>query len=105
MSLATYLSEAKLEKIEGRQLILSYPKSLSFHKEAIDTIKNIQFIQQAILKYLGIELRLKFILQENSSLSAEGQNNNSDEQVPLEEDNDFVNELLDTFNANFYNEG
>jgi hypothetical protein len=85
MSVATYLSEGQPSKIQGSVLTVSFPKSHSLHKEALETKDNRALIEKGIAELLNANLKVNFILSEETR-----QRNN-------EEGHAFIKSTLDMF--------
>lgn len=62
MSVATYLSEGELTKVQGNMLTVAFPESCSLHKESLDKKENKAMIEKAASELCNTDLRLNFIL-------------------------------------------
>ena len=62
MSMATYLREGTLESVKGNILLVSFPRDLSFHKEALDKKDNKSTLERHLLEKFGVVLRINFRL-------------------------------------------
>ena len=62
MSMATYLKEGTLEAKEGNVLTVSFPRDLSFHKEALEKKDTKSLLEKHLLERFGTGMRLSFRL-------------------------------------------
>ena len=62
MSVATYLGESKVLRVEGRIIIIGFPKNLSFHKESLEKRETKQFVEDMLMAKLNKKLGIKYIL-------------------------------------------
>ncbi len=115
MAVASHLSFGRASASSGKQIFISFPVRDKFHKEILESDKTSKFIEDNIGLAINKKVRVKFNLeegQENCSLADKkdqidqkniseadkGVNNSSDEE------NIFLNELLDTFDGKFHND-
>ena len=100
VSLASYLSKAKLHSLEGRILKLSFPRDRSFNKEIVEEIKNIKCIEHYLDKYVGYNIGIRCFITDTSGVDKK------EEQESVlegdEEENNIINDLLDTFGGNIH---
>ncbi len=101
MSLASYLGEASLVSFEKGTLKLGFEKRFSFHKEIVESAKNLKSISDYLARYLKLNVGIKCVLLENSAASSPAKQSIKQGQV-ADEDNDFINELLDTFDGKLH---
>ncbi|MCX5706239.1 MAG: DNA polymerase III subunit gamma/tau [Candidatus Omnitrophica bacterium] len=66
MSVATYLNEGEPFKLQGNLLTISFPKSHSLHKEALERRENREIIEKSLAEALSANLRISFILSTES---------------------------------------
>ncbi|MDD4900004.1 MAG: DNA polymerase III subunit gamma/tau, partial [Candidatus Omnitrophica bacterium] len=72
MSVATYLNEGALVKIEKNILTIAFPKNYSLHKESLETRENRAMIERTVSELSNCNLKVNFILsQEAASKDAE----------------------------------
>jgi len=92
MSVSTYLSAGEPLNLKGNQLIISFPKSNSLHKETLEAKENKEIIEQGLFEALNTRLRVSFIL--------------SSETKPQEAESagNFVQSILDTFHGRLIKE-
>ena len=92
MSVSTYLSEGEPINLKGNQLIVSFAKSHSLHKETLEGRENKEIIEQGLHEALNARLRVSFIL--------------SAETKPREAEDSgtFVQSILDTFHGRLIKE-
>ena len=62
MSIASYLQEGAPISVESDTVIVGFPKSCKFHKEAIDSPESRKVIEEAMRFEVGRDLRVKFVL-------------------------------------------
>jgi len=99
VSLASYLSEAKLHSLEGRILKLSFPKERSFNKEIVEEVKNIKYIEHYLDRYIGHNIGIRcFIADKPNVAKKETQDSTSKDG----EEDSIINELLDTFGGSIH---
>ena len=78
-----------------------------FHKEIVESVKNLKFIEDAISKILNKKIGIKFVLSDKITPKAIGitQLNGAsprDEANSSGQPNEFINELMDTFGGQFH---
>ncbi|MCF7874219.1 MAG: DNA polymerase III subunit gamma/tau [Candidatus Omnitrophica bacterium] len=107
MAVASHLSLGKPSSSSGKQVFIAFSAKDKFHKEALDDERNRKFIEDVIEKAIGKEVRIKFKIidtggaksfKEKKDLVQKDQG--SQEKI---EDN-FLNELLDTFDGKFHSD-
>ncbi|MBI4313724.1 MAG: DNA polymerase III subunit gamma/tau [Candidatus Omnitrophica bacterium] len=79
MSTASYLLEAQPTNFSGGKLVLGFPKTFGFHKDAVDCTDHRTLIEEAFLQISGIKARVTVEISE--ALEA-GQNSISFEDEP-----------------------
>jgi len=85
MSLASYLNEGNLVKVENNVITVAFPKDYSLHKESLESKDNKVIIEKLISELFdNVKLRLNFILTKETA-----QKNN--------EDNPLIRSALDMF--------
>jgi DNA polymerase-3 subunit gamma/tau len=62
MSVATYLNEGELVKLERNILTVAFAKNYSLHKETLEKKENKEIIEKNICGLLNANLRVNFIL-------------------------------------------
>ncbi len=62
MSVSTYLSAGEPSHLKGNMLTVSFPKSHSLHKEALEGRENKEIIENSLFEALNTRLRVSFIL-------------------------------------------
>lgn len=125
-SISAYLSEGSLVSLDSGMLKLAFTKRHKFHKEVLESKKNIEYICEYIANKLGKRIGLKFIIVEDNEIKKEiskdssifqksndekrlensslNQTNTATMQQQKDADNDFINELLDTFEGSIHTE-
>jgi DNA polymerase-3 subunit gamma/tau len=84
MSVATFLSEGTPLKLENNVLTVSFPKSYSLHKEALEKKENKALIEKTFSELLSANIKINFTL--------------SSEEGPRAE-HPFIKTALEAFNA------
>ena len=102
VSLASYLKEASLHSFEGRILTLSFSSRHSFYKEAVESLKNTKFIENCLADAFGCRLGIRCILLRDKD---NPKDTKKTELIKETEDENFINELLDTFGGNIHTDG
>ncbi|OPX28182.1 MAG: hypothetical protein B1H08_06385 [Candidatus Omnitrophica bacterium 4484_171] len=100
VSLASYLSEAKLYSFEGRMLKLAFSRERSFNKEIVEEVKNIKYIESYLDKYIGYNIGIKCFVTDKPGINKKEKEGSA--SPGGEEDSSIINELLDTFGGNIH---
>jgi DNA polymerase-3 subunit gamma/tau len=111
-AIASHLSLAQPTASAGSMIKIAFAKKNYFHKEIVESNKNIKFIEEVISKFVNKQVGIKFILAENvqsplqngSKTEVRARNLEVDTQ-PKETgsgDKDFMNDLLDTFGGSYH---
>ena len=121
-ALASHLSFAQPVSSRGSLITIAFSSRDHFHKECVESDKNLKFIEDAISKFINIAIGIKFALQDlpdgHSPVAFSGSNDNKVEKIDKTEDTSkrektkdesveddtFLNELLDTFGGKFHND-
>jgi len=120
-ALASHLSFAQPVSSQGRCVTIAFSPADYFHKESVESAKNVKFIEGAISHFISQSPGVKFILKDlpqrfkpSPSLdSAPKASQNTEtglaERVKPQEgisggDDGFLNDLLDTFGGKFHSE-
>jgi len=67
MSVATYLNEGVLVKIEKNILTIAFPKNYSLHKESLEVRENREMIEKTVSQLSNCSLRVNFILSQEAA--------------------------------------
>ncbi|MDD5595618.1 MAG: DNA polymerase III subunit gamma/tau [Candidatus Omnitrophica bacterium] len=67
MSVATYLNEGVLVKIEKNILTIAFPKNYSLHKESLETRENREIIEKTVSELSNCNLKVNFILSQEAA--------------------------------------
>jgi len=102
MSLSTYLGEAMPHSVVGGVLKIAFPNRFSFHKGIVEQTKDRKFIEDFLVKHLGKNLGIAFILVEDKEVPDIDKPKDRGNKSNVQEDNEFINELLDTFNGKLH---
>jgi DNA polymerase-3 subunit gamma/tau len=62
-----YLSEGSLEKVKNNVLTVSFPRSLSFHKESLETSINKVVLEKSFADTFGARVKVMLILSEHEA--------------------------------------
>lgn len=115
-ALATHLSYAQPFSSRGRVVTIVFSSKDSFHKEIVEVSKNLIAIEEIVSNFMsrsvGIKFTIKDLPRQNSGIEnaqpfeAEANQPTLEETKKetlktKEEDNDFLNDLLDTFSGKF----
>lgn len=92
MSVATYLNEGNLIKVEDNILTISFPKNYSLHKESLEKKENKELIESLFSKMSNSVVRVKFILSSDVVKNDSGPNN------------PFIKSVMDTFKGRIIKE-
>lgn len=100
-AIASHLAYARLIGFNGKVIVIAFDKKDSFHKEVVESIKNLQSIESYVSQYLGKSVGIKFVedvdsLSKKEEVKVKEESNN--------ENNGFIHELLDTFGGNLHTE-
>lgn len=74
MSAATYLNEGEPVKMQGNLITVSFPKNYSLHKESLEGKDNKAIIEKSVSELFQTNLRLNFILSQESKQEDTNQN-------------------------------
>lgn len=110
MAVASHLSFGWAASSLGRQVFIAFSKKDKFHKEALDSEKTRTFIENKIKTAINKEVRVKFKIEDIAPDQAPNPKKDSFHEGgegvnQAEEDNNFLNELLDTFEGKFHSDG
>lgn len=104
ISIAHYLQEGYPVAINGRTVVIGFPKELKFHKEVLEGTDNRKMIEEAIRAKLNLEVKVEFRLEESSAKAAgspvDGAAGAEDEVLEMETKSDsdpIVNTALEMF--------
>jgi DNA polymerase-3 subunit gamma/tau len=112
VAIASHLSYAQPVSSTGKVIRIGFNRKDSFHKEIVEQSKNLAFIEGIILKVIGKSVRVKFIISDNfapltpeaASDTTESSSDNQPQQAVTEDDDSFINDLLDTFGGKIHTE-
>jgi DNA polymerase-3 subunit gamma/tau len=71
MSVATFLNEGTPLKLEKNVLTVSFPKSYSLHKEALERKENKSLIEKTFSELLSADIRINFMLSKEDAPATE----------------------------------
>ncbi|MFH1503898.1 MAG: DNA polymerase III subunit gamma/tau [Candidatus Omnitrophota bacterium] len=120
-ALASHLSFAQPISSRSSRVNVAFSPKNSFHKESVEGVKKIEFIEEIVSKIMERKIRIKIILKElpkqvlsgfvneqeavPETQSNEASKKDNSASGPIsQEDDSFLNELLDTFDGRFQNE-
>lgn len=120
VALASHLSFAQPVSSQGRCVTIAFSPTDYFHKESVESAKNVKFIEAAIAQFISQSPGVKFVLKdlprrpsfesspEAPQVSSQEKVNPSNKPGPQEGisggDDSFLNDLLDTFGGKFHSE-
>jgi len=111
-ALASHFSFGRPFFSQGNLVTIAFAPQDSFHKESVEVAKNLKLIEEVISKFISKEVRIKFLI-DNSIESTSGQLTEKDKEAKKKskevkkdanEEDSFLNEILDTFDARFHND-
>jgi DNA polymerase-3 subunit gamma/tau len=101
-AIASHLSFGFVYDYKENFIEIAFYKKNSFHKEIVGSNKNLKFIQETISKFIGKKVVIKFILIENQEEQVTEEK--KEEEEAIRKENEFINELLDTFKGKIHTE-
>ena len=93
ISVATYLNEGEVLKLEKNILTIAFPKNYSLHKESLERKENKALIEKTVSESLNSPLRIHFVLTAERAHSEEGS------------DHPLIKSVLQTFHGRVIKEG
>lgn len=112
MAVASHLSFGKPTSSLGKKVFITFPERDKFHKEALENDKNRKFVEDSVETIINKEVRIKFRVDKTAKKDSAKVNKDSKDHLEEKkevsenqriEDN-FLNELLDTFDGKFHND-
>ncbi|MCF7908557.1 MAG: DNA polymerase III subunit gamma/tau [Candidatus Omnitrophica bacterium] len=120
-AIASHLTFAQPISSKGRCVTIAFSPADYFHKEIVESAKNVKFIEAAIAHFISQSPGVKFILRdlpdrpkiksapdlaesENSKQNTDGSEKAKPSQAVSGDDDAFLNNLLDTFDGKFHSE-
>ena len=118
-ALASHLSFAQPVSSRGSLVTIAFSPQDYFHKESVESDKNLKFIEEVVSKLINKTIGIKFGLQDlpqqpssvtfqdsEAAKKKEAEANSKQEKSKKEatEDDTFLNELLDTFGGKFHSD-
>jgi len=65
ISIAHYLQEGYPVAIEGKTVVIGFPKELRFHKEVLEETDNRKMVEEAVRAKLNLDVKIEFRLEES----------------------------------------
>ncbi|MEI6863040.1 MAG: hypothetical protein WCK38_01385, partial [Candidatus Omnitrophota bacterium] len=65
ISIAHYLQEGYPVAIEGKTVVIGFPKELRFHKEVLEATDNRKMVEEAVRAKLNLDVKIEFRLEES----------------------------------------
>jgi DNA polymerase III subunit gamma/tau len=103
-AIASHIALATPVSSRGKVVTVGFSRKDYFHKEIVESSKNIKFIEGVAEKIIGRPIGIKFILLDNLGTSVAPVQKISTTPTPadvpaedIEKSNDFLNDLMDTF--------
>ena len=103
ISAASYLQEGYPVSLEGRTLMLGFPKELKFHKEVLESAENRALIEEALKDVVKADLKVTFTIVEpvrpKGGLGRDMESSGYDERGPgaTPEAEPLINDALQIF--------
>jgi len=118
VALASHLAFAQPVSSRGSLAVIAFYPQDHFHKESVESSKNIKFIEESISKIANMTVGIKVVLQKlpdrasSVAFDAAERAGKKNSDVSLKEDSNkkvvdddgFLNELLDTFGGKFHSD-
>lgn len=107
VALASHLSFGQPIASKGSLIVIAFPAKDYFHKETVESAKNTKCIEEAMSALMDKAVGAQFVLKDTGpanlqSLPESNQQNQPPADVASDdEDNNFINNLLDTFGGKF----
>ncbi|MBU1133982.1 MAG: hypothetical protein KJ569_03605, partial [Candidatus Omnitrophica bacterium] len=111
-AIASHLLFAQPFSSQDSLVKIAYSKKDYFHKEIVEDSKNLKVIEDAVSKFMNKKIGIKFIFVEGipaisqNSFKQEAVNNTEAEDnfQELDQDNEFIDGLIDTFRGSIHAE-
>ncbi|MDD3295782.1 MAG: DNA polymerase III subunit gamma/tau [Candidatus Omnitrophica bacterium] len=111
-AIASHLHFSQPVSSRGCVVTIGFLPANYFHKEIVETAKNVQFIEEAMSKIMEKKVGVKFELKDTLGDSRQTDFPQEAEEKPIPEeskahsegDDEFLNDLLDTFGGKFQTE-
>ena len=113
-AIASHLSFGQPVFSQGKVINIGFPQEDYFHKEVVESSKNLKFVEEMISRFLDKPVGVKFVLSDiprrfikDDRHEKEGDSDQlkiEDIKVNDPENEGFLNELLDTFGGKFQSE-
>lgn len=101
ISIAHYLQEGYPVAIEGKTVVIGFPKELRFHKEVLEETENRKMIEEAVRAKLNLEIKVEFRLEEPAAKNDSKETSSTDDDLldnSVQSDSDpIVNTALEMF--------
>ena len=106
ISIAHYLQEGYPVAIEGKTVVIGFPKELRFHKEVLEEADNRKMVEDAVKAKLNLEVKIEFRLEEStvkadinvpSGGSADGSDEDMIDSAAQSDSDPIVNTALEMF--------
>jgi len=106
VSIAHYLQEGYPVAIEGKTVVIGFPKELKFHKEVLEEADNRKLVEDAVRAKLNLEVKIEFRLEESpvkvdssvpSNTSGDGLDEESLDSTLQSDSDPIVNTALEMF--------
>jgi len=113
-AIASHLSFGQPVFSKGKLIYIGFPQEDYFHKEVVESSKNVKFVEEVISRFVDKPVGVKFVLSDiprrlvQDSRQDEEQESDQIELKDIKmddpENEGFLNELLDTFGGKFHSE-
>ncbi len=107
MAIASHLSFGRADSSSGKEIFIVFSSQDKFHKEALDSEKSRKFIEESIKSVIEKDVVVKFkIVKSEEKISTDaGTSEGKEHRARKEkEDDDFLNDLLNTFDGKFHSD-
>ncbi len=114
ISVASYLCEGGIVKVEGSKIVLGFSKKYNFHKEVLEHHENRRFIEEIARTVLGAPVTLALVTCEHTP-SFSARTGDSEEAMPPDyegdvpeegaADNQVIQSAMDIFNGRIIKRG
>jgi len=109
VAISSHLSLSEPLSSSANIIKIGFSNKDYFHKEIVETAKNVKFIEDLISKILNKKIGVKFVLSDKiaSKTIDISQSNGASTQSAADssgQPNEFINELMDTFGGQFHTE-
>ncbi len=95
ISIASYLMEGRLVKVEGNIITLGFAKKYNLHREVLEKGSNKAFVEEVLCRILNQKMRLAYVVIADSEAQAEEEGLSASEVAGKELETEFENGGVD----------